>query len=405
MGAYAISNMAISPDRTKLAITSKTSTTGTLTSLTGRVDGALLCRFNSATGVVYDGILLDTSQCYGVSFSPDNSKLYVNRILFFNTQSDITQYDITKHDSSSIVSSLSAARSISGLFISGLKLYNDSLYIAYGGAGAPYIHRINKPNLAGVACDFQDSAIPLNSDTKCRFSLPNDVVFPIAASVTSLVTMDTTICGVDGLFPAISLEATKDYKAFLWNDGSTEAIHQVTEPGTYWVQTQNGCHAHTDTFILKMVEFPEPVISIDVNVLRTTQLYNTYQWMLDGVPITGATQRTYTVTANGDYRVIVTKNGLCVDTSNIYKVNNTAINDVDNIAAQISLYPNPANNQVYISAPVSIRVSIYTLEGKQIMPLTDTRAFSVSSLAEGLYFIHFYDKKGKLVKVDKLVKN
>src|SRR5690606_20869811 len=139
-------------------------------------------------------------------------------------------------------------------------------------------------------------------------------------------------------------------ETYLWSTGATNNSISITAGGTYWVKYSNGCHSRVDTFILNGLDL-NPVITVDEFVLGTTTTYNSYQWCLDGVPLPGATDPTYTPTENGGYTVIVS-NGTCTDTSEVYEVNNVSVDDVNPVAGRIRVYPNPASDIVHIQSPV-----------------------------------------------------
>src|SRR5690606_35624331 len=94
----------------------------------------------------------------------------------------------------------------------------------------------------------------------------------------------------------------------------------------------------------------EAIVTIDNFTLKTLNTHDTYQWFLNDVPIAGATGREYNVLENGEYKVATTNDG-CVDTSDVYRVTNysgTGIQSSQLLASQITVYPNPAQNELYI---------------------------------------------------------
>lgn len=150
----------------------------------------------------------------------------------------------------------------------------------------------------------------------------------------------------------------------------------------------------------------EPIVSVNGFQLGTVDTYYSYQWLLGDQPIDGATERYYEVEANGDYRVVIVTEGGCVDTSDVYPVTNYTnnIKEINNIAAQIRVYPNPATDIVHIDAPVAVDVLISSVEGKLIREEKDARSISVDALAEGVYFLQVIDQQGQLIKVVKILK-
>lgn len=180
------------------------------------------------------------------------------------------------------------------------------------------------------------------------------------------------------------------------------------ESGTYIQRVPNaqGC----DSIItLNLTIIPslnmEINITIDVHELGTVEHFATYQWMLNGTAIPGATDSTYTVTENGDYQVAVTNERGCADTSDIYTVTNAnGIGDLAAWAEQIKIYPNPSNDRVYIQAPVKVNVDITSIEGRRIIQIKDAHSFSIKSLSSGLYLLRITDKDGALIHTAKLIR-
>jgi hypothetical protein len=91
----------------------------------------------------------------------------------------------------------------------------------------------------------------------------------------------------------------------------------------------------------------------------------TYQWL--NCPamteIDGATSQTSPATVNGDYAVVITKNG-CTDTSDCVSFLNVGINE-EALLNGLSVYPNPTNGEFSIdlgenNASVSIQITDVT---------------------------------------------
>src|SRR5690606_10456718 len=111
------------------------------------------------------------------------------------------------------------------------------------------LDRINSPDLAGAACDYQSNAIIFAGAVLLGYSLPNEVVRAAAPDTVESVVLDTIICGSDwntgvSLQPADS-SITETY---LWSTGATNNSISITAGGTYWVKYSNGCHSRVDTF-------------------------------------------------------------------------------------------------------------------------------------------------------------
>src|SRR5690606_31707395 len=157
-------------------------------------------------------------------------------------------------------------------------------------------------------------------------------------------------------------------------------------------------HYFVDSFFVEDAS-PEPIIRINEFELSTTMPYEQYQWMRDGNSIPGATEATFMVTENGDYQVIVTNAAGCTDTSATYPVNNSSIEGLAD--ASISIFPNPAEEVVYIKSPIMLNLKIYNIEGRLLLERENSNELSLSDLANGIYLIQLYDQRGRLMKTEK----
>ncbi len=168
-----------------------------------------------------------------------------------------------------------------------------------------------------------------------------------------------------------------------------------------------GCDS-TVTLNLTFIPMDKPVISVDRDstfTLRSAGIYATYQWLEDDAVIPGATDSSYTVKANGNYRVVVTNEFGCSDTSDVYEITNyTEIADVHALATQIRVYPNPAAEVVYIQSPVQVDVMLTDIIGRTIGEKKNAHSISVKDLRGGIYLLQIRDQKGLLMRTVKMVK-
>jgi hypothetical protein len=122
-----------------------------------------------------------------------------------------------------------------------------------------------------------------------------------------------------------------------------------------------------------------------------------YQWQRNNVDIPGATSNTYVTTLTGNYKVIVTT-GVCEIASRRIKLNpHPRFGDIDD--ATIAVYPNPANENIYIQLPPSqvnttFSLIISDLSGRTVYSENTTSDESglmhvqlQNSISSGTYFI------------------
>ena len=129
--------------------------------------------FDKSTGIVSNCVSIQTNPLYsyyGVSFSPDNSKLYISCWLNNN---GIYQFDLNAGSGNpdSVKASKKTIITNSGSWAMQLAP-NGKIYVAQNINSGQYISCINNPNNSGLNCNFVASAIYLNGDTSYN-GLPN----------------------------------------------------------------------------------------------------------------------------------------------------------------------------------------------------------------------------------------
>lgn len=414
-----IGHLSVSPDRSKVCMSEL------FASIMGQIVGGLqlhseVLEFDPNSGNLSNGIAVNTSpanEWYGVyttAFSPNSNRLYLGALhqSSGNFHTAIMQFDLSVYDSSAINSSyefidtiLIGHGNMSHPFTMSLKLYNDSIYLLY--ANRNFLGRINQPNLLGASCDFVEQAIQLPYPYRTNIhdaAALNEVVY--ATSYSQATVLDSTVCGEFVLRPA----QPNPNASYAWSDGSKDSILHVSAVGTYWVTyaylEDNCVHQRVDTFkVLPGTVNPPAEITINVDTLGTTVSYASYQWMLNGNLINGATESTYTALENGRYQVIVSNEYGCVDTSGVYEVTNkeTGISrSADQVV--INIYPNPAHDIVFIDSKEDLNFSLFSADGREVQRNIPGKKVDLSGLPQGLYLLKLFDKSGQLVYLSKVTK-
>ncbi|TNE77125.1 MAG: T9SS type A sorting domain-containing protein, partial [Bacteroidetes bacterium] len=114
----------------------------------------------------------------------------------------------------------------------------------------------------------------------------------------------------------------------------------------------NACVSTTVT--VNVSATPVPVITANGDTLSTIA-GTSYQWYFNGNIIPGATNQTHVANAGGEYFVEVTNALGCTGTSAVYTVSLANVEDI--LADRLSIYPNPASNQLTVEVPESIQSS------------------------------------------------
>lgn len=115
-----------------------------------------------------------------------------------------------------------------------------------------------------------------------------------------------------------------------------------------------------------------PWITQNFTTLMSTSTVGN-QWYLNGNLIVGATDQTYTFTQNGTYTVEVTLPTGCSAISAPYNVTNTGLSEDLALGSQVTVMPNPAQQQASLNFQLketaSVAGSVYDILGKRVLDL------------------------------------
>ena len=184
----------------------------------------------------------------------------------------------------------------------------------------------------------------------------------------------------------------------------------LTVAGTYQdtLVSANGCDSVV-TLNLATASFTFSVAHHSDTCVATVGAAATYQWIycntLQWVP--GATTATFIAPVNDIYACIITANG-CSDTSACLDLTQTGISTWHN-NFECSLYPNPANDKVYIKTNMNFnKVVVYDLTGREVaMQVPSKNKFvyemNTSNLPAGMHTLALLGKNDEKLIVKKLV--
>jgi hypothetical protein len=352
--------------------------------------------FDGASGnVAFEKMIDSTCAAYGGTFSPDGTKLYVWNI------NGICQYNLN-------LAYPAPAKTVLGLNkLSDMKLaINGKIYFisAAGLIDAKYyLGSIESPNSLGTACQYRDSVTNLffpeitPGITRLNLGLPNEVVGNPSYQPNSGTVYNQTYCS----FPAsgITFQAEGGYSNYLWDNGTTGSIRAVNQAGIYWVRYDTYCGPQTDTFKVSVEGLPLS-ITYSNGLLSVPNIYSSYQWYHAGTSIPGANQSSYMATSTGWYSVLVHKENLCTDSAAYLVSSLTGINNPGEEQV-INIFPNPAQDYIYIKSAEPVDYRLYSAEGK-IVALGKGNTVDVAKIARGLYILKLSDADGRYLAIQKI---
>lgn len=132
-------------------------------------------------------------------------------------------------------------------------------------------------------------------------------------------------------------------------------------------------------------------VTVNGTSLSSNDLGATYQWINCDtyMPISGANQRTFTPSSNGNYAVEVS-NGICTERSTCFNFNILSTESFD--ADVINVYPNPTKTLLFIDNPFNLKLSaeVIDISGKQILKQQSTNrtiTLDIKNQPKGIYFV------------------
>lgn len=198
--------------------------------------------------------------------------------------------------------------------------------------------------------------------------------------------------------------------------GATSSTLQVATAGSYVVQVANSCLPVNSSAVTVNVQTAQtPTIVVNSYILSTNAV-GSVQWLLDGIPISGASSTNYSASRTGRYSVRGSVNGCGEAISNEVYVTILATEPILNDST-LRVYPNPTTRQVTVSLPATSSIQgtptlrLLDLRGLTIRTATlqrDGQTYSaildVADLPGGAFLVVIEDGKSQRIGVKRLRK-
>ncbi len=319
--------LKISPNGQKLAQVSNASNNNSVE----------LFDFNASTGTISNCIPIPFPFLeYGLEFSPDNTKLYISNFATLSIPK-IEQFDLTLPNFQNFpytVTTSSAA-------------YHESLQLAPDGkiycckSNQNTLGVINNPNLAGAACNYEDSGFVLLSGTLGWSGLPNHFEYYYNPSNQLNIQTSVTDAACNGFGNGsidLTLNGGSVPYSYSWNNGSTTEDLFNLNAGEYAVtiSDNSGCVDSANVTITEPSVLSSGLtLSSNADTIYSSSSGGTipysYEWS------TGSTTQNLIVTSAGTYSVTITDANGCTTSNSI------TIVGIENILSgnNLNIFPNP----------------------------------------------------------------
>lgn len=180
-------------------------------------------------------------------------------------------------------------------------------------------------------------------------------------------------------------------------------IHTYTTSGNYIDILTSFLNCDSTVTTNLTVDSIDTSVSVSATTLTANVTSATYQWINcnGNSPIGGQSNQSFIATIDGNYAVIITKNG-CSDTSACHNITTAGIFE-NTFASTINIYPNPFTSQTSINfgkEQKSTIIKIIDMLGKEVRSIDFSGKQLIiekGEMKEGIYFLQIIDDNKNLV--------
>jgi hypothetical protein len=146
-----------------------------------------------------------------------------------------------------------------------------------------------------------------------------------------------------------------------------------------------------------------PVVSENSGMMTSTSA-TTYQWYLNGQPISGATSQTYAATYNGVYVVRITDANGCVyrySEGLVYTDGTSTAGMNESKLSDLNIYPNPSTGIFQLNGSftnAAFSVAVFDNLGQEVFASENKTSLDLSDLKNGSYLVFITTTGGSVTK-------
>jgi photosystem II stability/assembly factor-like uncharacterized protein len=221
-------------------------------------------------------------------------------------------------------------------------------------------------------------------------------IYPAIGGVSYL-----TACAVDAPVELTVSEHT--YSSYSWNTGSYAQTIAADTSGIYKVAVTdaNNCTS-TKEYSVTIVEVSKPTVVLVDKTLQAS-VASSYQWLLNGNPIAGATGQDYAPTEQGIYQVEVAAGG-CTSLSDEVKL---VITGIEPVFGGITVEPVPTRRYLNVNVgpdmKATLQVSLLSSIGVRLQPrsivvVDQGIRLDLDGLAPGVYVLELVAGTRKAIR-------
>ncbi len=268
-----------------------------------------------------------------------------------------------------------------------------------GGTWAAYNTNVNMSYNVATGITTGTDTITYVILNNCGAAYANHIITIDSLPYAGIVSGPQTLCDGDSIALSDSIGGgiwSSAYK--LCTISSLSNIIGATEGmDTILYNVTNSCGTTSAAYPLLIYPSPAGIISRQGDYLSVPSGFNTYQWLDNGQPINNAVTEKYNFTDTGTYSVIVINSSGCAA-----ELGPLLISECN--AADIQIYPNPANEIIFINWCKKVNVRITTLEGNLVKEIRNASQVNISDLPSGIYSVTLFDEFHKRLLTKQITK-
>jgi photosystem II stability/assembly factor-like uncharacterized protein len=247
------------------------------------------------------------------------------------------------------------------------------------------------PPTSGGVIDFKIWIQNMPNQNLVNDTLYTRRTFQTAQSTVGILGNDTILCPDK----SITLAVAADAYPVLWSTGDTTMHIQAISGATYTVQAQWGACLFSDTIVVQAYDVLPPTITLENDALVCApNNYASYAWYKNGELIPNSNSNGIIPTAAGAYTVKAITTEGCEIVSLVYNYNPVGITEWS-APTGLLIYPQPAQDNLYITLPVAasvVSVQAYDITGRALEALpwttmSDKVNINTNKLLSGIYYV------------------
>ena len=170
----------------------------------------------------------------------------------------------------------------------------------------------------------------------------------------------------------IQIAAPGGWTDYLWNNGHTGAVIEISQPSVYSVQVFSGedCSTSSQSITVTMTNISQPEIeAVDSDQLGIDPVGGvTYQWFLNGEPIPDSNSPVIDIIGEGTYTVQIETGNGCTEISDPFEVIPTSVGEIT-ADQNLHIFPVPSRDRVTVVLPAGFQTEalrVFTPDGRMI---------------------------------------